>query len=43
MRRAEPVFFDDPELLFGLPFLALGALGALVAIGALVAYWIRPT
>lgn len=28
-------FFENPELLFGVPFLAIGALGALLAFGAL--------
>jgi hypothetical protein len=37
------MFFDDPELLFGLPLLVLGGLGMLVALGAVVAYWIRPS
>ena len=28
-------FFENPELLFGAPFLVIGALGALLALGAL--------
>jgi hypothetical protein len=35
--------WEDPALLIGVPFLVLGGLGALVALGALVSYWIRPT
>ena len=34
--------WEDPALLVGVPLLALGGLGAMIALGALVAYWIRP-
>lgn len=36
-------FWENPELLFGYPFLVLGVLGLLLSLGALVAYWIRPS
>jgi hypothetical protein len=35
-------FFENPELLFGSPFLVLGAAGMVVALGALVMCWINP-
>ena len=35
-------FFENPELLFGSPFLVLGAVGIVVTLGALVMYWINP-
>lgn len=36
-------FFEDPALLVGLPFLVIGALGVLVAIGAWLAYLTKPS
>jgi hypothetical protein len=35
------MFFEDPALLVGLPMLALGIGGAMLALGALVSYWIK--
>ena len=35
-------FFENPELLFGSPFLVLGVVGIVVALGVLVMYWINP-
>jgi hypothetical protein len=37
------MFFEDPSLLVGLPMLALGIAGVVVAVGALVSYWIKPS
>lgn len=37
------MFFEDPELLFGVPLLILGVAGVLLALGAMVAYWIKPS
>lgn len=36
-------FWEDPALLVGIPLMVLGGLGAIVALGALVSYWIRPS
>jgi len=36
-------FFENPEMLLGAPLLVLGALGIVVALGALFMYWINPT
>ena len=36
-------FWEDPALLIGVPLLALGAFGALITVGALVSYWIKPS
>ena len=37
------MFFEDPALLVGLPMLVLGIAGVLLALGALVSYWIKPS
>jgi hypothetical protein len=37
------MFFEDPALLVGLPMLVLGIAGVIVAVGALVSYWIKPS
>lgn len=37
------MFFEDPELLVGLPMLVLGFGGVALALGALVSYWIKPS
>ena len=37
------MFFEDPELLVGLPTLVLGIAGAMLALRALVSYWIKPS
>jgi len=36
-------FFEDPEMLIGWPLIVLGAVGMLIAVGAMVAYWIKPS
>ena len=35
-------FFENPELLFGSPFLVIGAVGVVVALLAMFMYWINP-
>ena len=37
------MFFEDPALLVGIPLLAIGVAGAVVALGTLVRYWISPS
>lgn len=37
------MFFEDPALLIGIPLAVLGAVGAAVALAAMVSYWIRPS
>ncbi len=37
------MFFENPELLVGLPMLVLGVAGLMTALGALVSYWIKPS
>ena len=35
-------FFENPEVLFGSPFLVIGVAGVVIALGALFMYWINP-
>ena len=37
------MFFEDPALLIGIPLLVFGVMGALVAVSAMVSYWIKPS
>jgi len=37
------MFFEDPALLVGLPMLVLGIAGAMLSLGSLVRYWIKPS
>lgn len=37
------MFFEDPALLIGLPLAVLGIAGAVIALGAMVSYWIKPS
>lgn len=36
-------FWEDPALLVGIPLLVAGALGSVLVLGALVAYWLKPS
>ncbi len=35
-------FFENPEMLLGSPFLIIGAVGLIVAVGVVLMYWINP-
>lgn len=35
-------FFENPELLFGSPFLVIGIIGIAIALMAMFMYWINP-
>lgn len=35
-------FFENPEMLLGSPFLVIGIVGAIIALLALLMYWINP-
>jgi hypothetical protein len=35
-------FFENPEILFGSPMLALGVVGVVIALAAMLMYWINP-
>ena len=37
------MFFEDPALLVGLPMLLVGIAGVILALGALVSHWIKPS
>ena len=41
-RSAMKNFFENPEILFGSPLLALGVVGVVIALAAMVMYWINP-
>ena len=35
-------FFENPEMLFGSPLLALGILGVVIALAAMFMCWVNP-
>ncbi len=37
------MFFEDPALLVGIPLALFGVMGALIAISAMISYWIKPS
>lgn len=35
-------FLENPELLFGSPFVVIGIVGLVIALGVVLMYWINP-